>query len=79
MFAFVFGVFAGKILAFWGCAKKHMACRKKYKPCILKYKALISKYMPYIFREKSYLIFNNLQSRIFEASETLRVRHETKV
>ena len=35
--------------------------------------------MPYIFHEKSYLIFNNLQSRIFEASETLRVRHETKV
>ena len=56
-----------------------MACCKKYKALILKYKALVSKYMPYIFREKSCLIFNNLQSRIFEASETLRVRHETKV
>jgi len=59
--------------------KKHKASCKKYKPCILKYKALISKYMPYIFHKKSHLIFNNLQSRIFEDSETLRVRHETKV
>ena len=38
-----------------------MACCKKYKPYILKYKALISKYMPYIFDEKWYLIFNDLQ------------------
>ncbi len=38
-----------------------MACCEKYKPYILKYKALISKYMPYIFDEKRYLIFNNLQ------------------
>ena len=40
-----------------------MACCKKYKPYILKYKALILKYMPYIFREKSRLIFNELQKR----------------
>ena len=39
-----------------------MAYRKKYKPCILKYKAHILKYVPYIFREKRYLIFNNLQN-----------------
>ena len=39
----------------------HMACCEKYKPYILKYKALISKYMPYIFDEKWYLIFNDLQ------------------
>ena len=39
-----------------------MACCKKYKALILKYKALVSKYMPYIFREKRYLIFNNLQN-----------------
>ena len=38
-----------------------MACCEKYKPYILKYKALISKYMPYIFDEKWYLIFNDLQ------------------
>ena len=44
-------------------AKTHMAYRKKYKPYILKYKALISKYMPCIFREKRYLIFNDLQNR----------------
>ena len=44
------------------CKKKHMAYRKKYKPCILKYKALILKYVPYIFREKRYLIFSNLQN-----------------
>ena len=44
-----------------GRAKKHMACCEKYKPYILKYKALISKYMPYIFDEKWYLIFNDLQ------------------
>ena len=43
-------------------SKKHMAYRKKYKPCILKYKALVSKYMPYIFCEKRYLIFSNLQN-----------------
>ena len=36
-------------------SKKHMAYRKKYK-------ALILKYVPYIFREKRYLIFNNLQN-----------------
>ena len=41
--------------------KKHKACCKKHKPYILKYKAHISKYMPYIFREKSHLIFNDLQ------------------
>ena len=35
--------------------------------------------MPYIFHEKSHLIFNDLQRLVFEASETLRVRHETKV
>ncbi len=40
-----------------------MAYRKKYKPYILKYKALILKYVPYIFREKRYLIFNDLQNR----------------
>ena len=51
--------------------KKHKASCKKYKPCILKYKALILKYMPYIFREKRHLIFNNLQSLIFEASKPL--------
>ena len=45
-----------------GCPKKHKASCKKYKPCILKYKALILKYVPYIFREKRYLIFNNLQN-----------------
>ena len=44
-------------------AKTHKASCKKYKPCILKYKALILKYMPYIFREKRYLIFNDLQNR----------------
>ena len=38
-----------------------MACCEKYKPYILKYKALILKYMPYIFDEKWYLIFNDLQ------------------
>ena len=38
-----------------------MACCKKHKAYILKYKALILKYMPYIFREKSHLIFNDLQ------------------
>ena len=45
-----------------GRRKKHMACCEKYKPCILKYKALILKYVPYIFCEKRYLIFNNLQN-----------------
>ena len=40
-----------------------MACCKKYKALILKYVPCISKYMPYIFREKWYLIFNNLQKR----------------
>ena len=44
-------------------AKTHKASCKKYKPCILKYKALILKYVPYIFCEKRYLIFNNLQNR----------------
>ena len=44
-------------------AKTHKASCKKYKPYILKYKALISKYVPYIFREKRYLIFNDLQNR----------------
>ena len=44
-------------------AKTHKASCKKYKPCILKYKALILKSMPYIFREKRYLIFNDLQNR----------------
>ena len=44
-------------------AKTHKASCKKYKPCILKYKALILKYVPYIFCEKRYLIFNDLQNR----------------
>ena len=44
-----------------GHEKTHMACCEKYKAYILKYKALISKYMPYIFDEKWYLIFNDLQ------------------
>ena len=44
-------------------AKTHKASCKKYKPCILKYKALVSKYVPYIFCEKRYLIFNDLQNR----------------
>ena len=44
-------------------AKTHKASCKKYKPYILKYKALVSKYVPYIFREKRYLIFNDLQNR----------------
>ena len=44
-------------------AKTHKASCKKYKPYILKYKALILKYVPYIFREKRYLIFNDLQNR----------------
>jgi len=48
-----------------GTRKKHKASRKKYKPCILKYKALILKYVPYIFRQKSHLIFSNLQTAVF--------------
>ena len=48
-----------------GRRKKHMACCEKYKPCILKYKALILKYVPYIFRQKSHLIFSNLQTAVF--------------
>ena len=54
----------GKTCIFRGVnasGKTHMACCEKYKPYILKYKALISKYMPYIFDEKWYLIFNDLQ------------------
>ena len=60
-----------------GRRKKHMACCEKYKPCILKYKALILKYVPYIFRQKSHLIFSNLQTAVFmpRNSRLLLLRH----
>ena len=64
MYGAVFGV-RFPVIFYMFClhAKTHMAYRKKYKPYILKYKALVSKYVPYIFCEKRYLIFNDLQNR----------------